>query len=108
MLSGYVGDVGDVYVDEIETDFVQFRLYIATDRRQKTFAIGVDLFDGQRRDRQTQLTENNFSRHLFNFRRRQSQQAFGRIHQHVGIRANPDGKRTGHVNADVLEGERIL
>ena len=44
---GLVRYVGNIDVDEVQADFVELRGHILANRLEKTFAVLVDLLDGQ-------------------------------------------------------------
>ena len=74
-----VGDIGDVDVNKVETDFVEFGLYVLANRIKEAFSVLVDLLDGERRHCETQLTEDDLPRHIFDSVRAKTKQTLCRI-----------------------------
>ena len=62
---GLVCDVDQIDVDQIESNLLQFGVDVGSSQLEERVSILVDLLDGQRSDRQTELTEDDLSRHLF-------------------------------------------
>lgn len=63
-VAGFVGDVGDVDVQELKADLLEFLRHVRLDRAQEGFAVGVDLFDHHRGDDKAQLAEDDILRQL--------------------------------------------
>ncbi len=103
-----VGDVRDVDVDQVQADLVQLRLDVLADRLQEALAVLVDLLDGQRRDGEAQLAEDDFLGHVLDFLGLQTQEPLGSVVHDRLVRADADGERARHVDADVLHRQRVL
>ena len=104
----FVGDVRDVHVDEVETNLVQFGVHVVDDLTQERFTVTVDLLNGERCDRQTKLTEDDFFGHVLDGGLVEVQQAHGCVLHDGGFRVDTDGKRRRYVDADVLLGKGVL
>ena len=61
---GFVSDVRDVDVDEVETDLVQLGVHVVDHLAQEGFTVTVDLFNGQRSNGQTELSKDDFFGHI--------------------------------------------
>ena len=103
---GLVGNVGDVDVDENQTDFSQFRFQRMLNLFQKLVTVAVDVFNRHGRDNLSQLTEDDVFRLLFDFPEGQAEKSNRCVlHQVVG-RSDGDRKHAGDVDADVFQRQR--
>jgi hypothetical protein len=105
---GFVGDVGDVDVDEVEADLVEFGLDVLADLDEEALAVLVDLLDGEGGDGEAELAEDDFLGHVFDGGRLEAEQALGGVDHDRGLGADADGEGAGDVDTDVLEGEGVL
>ena len=102
-VSRLVRDVGDVHVDEIQADLVELGCHVAADRIQEFLAILVDLLDGQRRHRQSQLAKDDFARHALDRILVEVEHALGRVVHDGFFGADAHRERARHVDANVLQ-----
>ena len=66
-VAGFVADVGDVYVDQAQTDFLQFGFYVTADFFQKLVAVSIDFLNIHGCDDQTELTKDNIFCQVLDF-----------------------------------------
>ena len=105
---GFVGDVRDVDVDEVEANLVKFGVDVVDHLAQERFTVAVDFLNGQRSDGQTELTKDDFFGHVLNLCRWQPQQSLGSVLHDGRFGVDTDGKGRRHVDADVLHREGVL
>ena len=103
----FVGDVGDVHVDEVQTDLVEFSVNVLGHQGEEGLTVLVDLLDGQRGNGQTQLTEDDLLGHVFDGLRGQTKQTLGSIGHDLGLGGDTDGEGRWDVDADVLHREGV-
>ena len=105
---GLVCYIRNVDVDEVQPDFVEFGFNVFPNGLQKPFTVLVDLLDGKRSDRQTELTENDLFGHLFDRAVFKVKQPLRRVVHDRFVAAYPDRERAGHIDTDVLHRESVL
>ena len=105
---GFVGDVRDVDVDEVEADLVKFGVDVVDDLAQERFTVAVDFLDGEGRNGQTELTKNDLFGHVLDLGDGQPEQTFGCVLHDGRLRVDTDGKGRRHVDANVLHRERMF
>ena len=103
-----VADVGDVGVDEVETDFVEFDVDAAGDAADEFFSVSVDFFNGQRGDDDAHLAHDDFRGQVADVLPRAAEQAAGGVLHDFRLGADAHDEGGGDVDADVLAGERTL
>ena len=107
-VSALVGDVGDVDVQEVQADLVEFVRHVLLDVAEERLAVGVDLLDGHGRDHETQLTEDDVLRQVGDGFLTQAEQAVRRVAHQGLVRADADREHARHVDADVLAAQGVL
>jgi hypothetical protein len=103
-----VGDVLHVHVDEAQADLLQLDLDPGGNVRDELVAVGVDFLDVHRRDDDAHLAEDDVLRELGDVLHRETEEAFGGVFHHPGLRGDPHGEGRGRVDADVLFGKGSL
>jgi hypothetical protein len=101
-VAGFVRDVRDIDVDQLQADLVQFRFQRGHNVRQEPFPVAVDLLDVHRGDNLTQLAENDFFRLLADLGQGQAKQPNRGVLHDVGLGVDSHREHAGHVDADVL------
>src|SRR5206468_279849 len=104
----FVGDVGDVDVDQHQADLLQFRFQRGLDVLQELVAVLVDLLDVHRGDHLPQLAEDDVGGLLLDLVGGEAQQANGGVIHHLQVGADGHGEHTGDADADVLGGQGAL
>src|SRR5690606_37771727 len=77
------------------------------DRLEEALAVLVDLLDGERGDREAELTEDDLAGHVVDLRRGEPEETLGRVVHDRRIDADAHRERARHVDADVLQRERV-
>ncbi len=104
-ISGFIGNVLDVYVDQLESDFLEFNLDPIGDFFDQEVSVGIDFLNVHGRDHNPHLAENDITR-LFSYGLHiKTEQAFGRIFHDSGLSGNTNRKSGGCVYPDVLFGK---
>ena len=106
-VAALVFDVGDVDIDELQTDFLQFDLHILHNVLLELVAVAVQFFDRHRSDDQTELSEENIAGHFLDVCGFESEETFGGVVHRVAFGGNTHGEAARHVDAYVLSRERI-
>ncbi len=101
-----VRDIGDIHVDQLQTQLGQLGLQRALNVFQERVAVAIDLIDPHRSDHLSQLTEDHFFRLLADFTNRQAEQADGRLLHQGRFRADGHREHTRYVHANILNRQR--
>ncbi len=107
-IARFVGNVGNVHVDEAQTDLFQLALDVAGDGFEKLVAVGVDLFDVHGGDDEAQLAEDDVFGEFLYLVHLEVAQAFRRVFHDRGLGGDADGEDGRNVYADVLPRQRAL
>ncbi len=104
----FIGDVGDVDVDEHQADLLQLGLQRRLDAVQEFLAIAIDVLDAHRSDHLAELAEDDVARLLLDVVRVQAEQTDRRVLHGRQVGADGDGEDAGHIDADVLHRQGAL
>ena len=105
--ASFVCNVGNVYVDEPQTDLLEFRFDVVGHRLKEFIAVRVDLLDLHRRDDQTHLTKDDVLRDLLDLVCFHAEEPFRRVLHNAGFRGDTDGESGRHVYTDILLGQGV-
>ncbi len=103
----FVVDVGDVHVDEHQSDLLELRLQRLLNVVQKCLAILVDLLDAHGGDDLPKLPEDDVLRLALHLRSIELEQANGGVGTRFVAGADGNGEHARYANPDVLEREGI-
>ena len=101
-VSGLVGDVLDIDVDQAKSDLFEFDFNAVVDILDQFFAVGIDILDGHGRDDNAHLTEDDVPRQFLDVFHAQSEEAFGGVFHNARFGGNANRKRGGRVDTDIL------
>ena len=102
-VAAFIRDVADVHVDQFQADLVNFLRHILVNKIHKFLAVFVDLLNGQSRDHEAKLAEDDVLRLIADLAIIQEQQALRRVVHQRGIRRYTDREGGRHVDANVVE-----
>ena len=106
-IARFVLDIGDVHVDEFQTDLLELYLDVLLDVLLEDVTVLVEFLDRHGGDDETELAEKNITSHVLNVVGRKTKQTLSSVVHRVGLGADTHGEAAGNVDADVLAREGI-
>ena len=106
-VAGLVADIGDVDVDEFQTDLAELGLDVLADGGEELVAVGVDLLDIHGSDDQTELSEEDIGGDVLDVGGMQSEQTLSSIGHDFRLGGDTDSEAAGDVDADILLGQCV-
>ena len=106
-VAALVLDVGNIDIDEFQTNLLEFDLHIGRDSLQELVTVTVEFLNAHGGNNQTELTEEDIARHLLYLGGILSEQTLCGCRHVLWVCADTHGKAARHINADVLTAQGI-
>ena len=101
-ISRLVLDIGNIDVDESQTNLLQFHLYIGRDTLKELIAVGIQLLDAHCSNNKTKLTKEDITSQFLNLTSIKTKQTLSSGSHAIRLGRNTNGKSARHIHTDIL------